>query len=284
MPTYGRSTYRGQSISNAFFWAISRSQDATFFHDWFLSRGQGVGSEYRYIESPQSQGNFRFYCLERERERPRTASRTPTRSRLRRCTANVTQELPAGAPRRGRASTTSRTSPRSSSTTTTCISDLQHALVRRRRVWRVEGAQRLGPATSGPRASTTPPARSSAARRQGSRRPTAAAGSGQLPVYASLTTDLSRVLWQQKSGANVSDFGLGKFDLFPSVRAPLSRLPFLSVNTSFAYRMTYFTESVQGRQQVEEPVTRRYADMRGRDRRARSSPASSTRRTASPTA
>ena len=29
LPTYGRSTYRGTSISNAFFWAISRNQDAT---------------------------------------------------------------------------------------------------------------------------------------------------------------------------------------------------------------------------------------------------------------
>ena len=49
----------------------------------------------------------------------------------------------------------------------------------------------------------------------------------------------------------------------PSVRAPLSRLPFLSVNTSFGYRMTYFTESLDARgRQIEEPVTRQYADMR----------------------
>ena len=33
LPTYGRSTYRGTSISTAFFWAISRNQDATFLHD-----------------------------------------------------------------------------------------------------------------------------------------------------------------------------------------------------------------------------------------------------------
>ena len=46
------------------------------------------------------------------------------------------------------------------------------------------------------------------------------------------------------------------------MRAPLSRLPFLSVNASLGYRMTYFTESIQNRQQIEEPVTRKYADMR----------------------
>jgi LPS-assembly protein len=38
-----RPTLRGQSISNAFFWAINRSQDATFFHDWFTRTGTGEG-------------------------------------------------------------------------------------------------------------------------------------------------------------------------------------------------------------------------------------------------
>ena len=49
MPTYGTSTYRGFTLSNAFFWAINRSQDATFLHDWFTKRGQGMGGEYRYV-------------------------------------------------------------------------------------------------------------------------------------------------------------------------------------------------------------------------------------------
>ena len=40
LPTYGTSTLRGQAISNGFFWAIDRSQDATFFHDWFTRRAR----------------------------------------------------------------------------------------------------------------------------------------------------------------------------------------------------------------------------------------------------
>ena len=48
IPTYGSSTLRGQSLHNAFFWAINRSQDATFMHDWFSKTGQGFGGEYRY--------------------------------------------------------------------------------------------------------------------------------------------------------------------------------------------------------------------------------------------
>ena len=61
MPTYGSSTLRGQAISNAFFWAINRSQDATFVHDWFTRTGQGIGAEYRFVTGPQSSGDVRFY-------------------------------------------------------------------------------------------------------------------------------------------------------------------------------------------------------------------------------
>ena len=49
MPSYGSSSYKGQTISNAFFWAIGRSQDATFLHDWFSKTGQAVAGEYRYV-------------------------------------------------------------------------------------------------------------------------------------------------------------------------------------------------------------------------------------------
>ena len=52
IPTYGTSTVRGQSLHNAFFWAIDRSQDATFLHDWFSKTGQGFGGEYRYNRGP----------------------------------------------------------------------------------------------------------------------------------------------------------------------------------------------------------------------------------------
>ena len=49
IPTYGSSTIRGQTLSNAFFWAINRSQDATFYHDCYSKTGQGFGGEYRYV-------------------------------------------------------------------------------------------------------------------------------------------------------------------------------------------------------------------------------------------
>jgi hypothetical protein len=87
---------------------------------------------------------------------------------------------------------------------------------------------------------------------------------GPLPVYASINADAAKALYEQRFGTTVQDFGLGKVDLLPSLRAPLSSLPFLSVNASIGYRVTYFTESLDPatRRQIEESVTRRYADMR----------------------
>lgn len=259
MPTYGRSTYRGQSISNAFFWAISRSQDATFFHDWFLSRGQGAGSEYRYIASPQSQGNARFYRLAEHANTANGVS-NPDRTSYQ-MQANATQALPGGL--RGRV----RVDYFSDITAQQLYNNnlYQQTFSTRSFGGGLSGAW-MGLSVSGQYQRTESFANQTTSFVSGQAPGITASYTGRrlgsLPIYASLNTDLSRVLWQQKSGANVADFGLGKFDLFPSVRAPLSRLPFLSVNTSFGYRMTYFTESVENRQQVAVPVTRQYADMR----------------------
>src|SRR3954471_22309863 len=60
IPTYGASSLRGQSLHNGFFWAIDRSQDATFLYDYFSKTGQGFGSEYRY-NAGSGDGNIRAY-------------------------------------------------------------------------------------------------------------------------------------------------------------------------------------------------------------------------------
>jgi LPS-assembly protein len=63
MPTYGSSTFRGFTLSNAFFWAINRSADATIYHDWFTRSGQGIGADFRYVGHRGSAGNVRFYGI-----------------------------------------------------------------------------------------------------------------------------------------------------------------------------------------------------------------------------
>jgi len=63
MPSYGSSTFRGFTLSNAFFWAINRSTDATIYHDWFTRSGQGMGADFRYVGHAGSAGNVRLYAI-----------------------------------------------------------------------------------------------------------------------------------------------------------------------------------------------------------------------------
>lgn len=61
LPSPGYSELRGAVLDNAFFWAISRNRDATFYLDIETARGFGGGLEYRYIRSTKSYGNLYFY-------------------------------------------------------------------------------------------------------------------------------------------------------------------------------------------------------------------------------
>jgi LPS-assembly protein len=76
LPTYGTSTVNGQSIHNAFFWAIDRSQDATILHDWYSKAGQGVGTEYRYNFGGGSDGFLNAHLLDQKTTDVLTATRS----------------------------------------------------------------------------------------------------------------------------------------------------------------------------------------------------------------
>jgi LPS-assembly protein len=102
LPTYGSSTIRGHSLHDAFFWAINRSQDATFLHDWFSKTGQGMGSEYRYNFAAGSDGNIRTYLLN-ETLTPADGTTGPTSSsRSYELRGSANQLLPGGLHARAR--------------------------------------------------------------------------------------------------------------------------------------------------------------------------------------
>ena len=63
LPAYGTSSLRGQTLSNAFFWAFSRSQDATFMVDYFSKTGYGYGGEYRRVGAEGRTATFAIYRL-----------------------------------------------------------------------------------------------------------------------------------------------------------------------------------------------------------------------------
>ena len=63
LPTYSMSNIKGQGLSNAFFWAIDRSQDSTIYYDYYSKAGQGAGADYRFRAAPDSWGDAKFYTL-----------------------------------------------------------------------------------------------------------------------------------------------------------------------------------------------------------------------------
>jgi len=268
LPTYGTSTVRGQAVSNAFFWAINRSTDATFFHDWFTRTGQGAGGEYRYVAAAQSTGDVRFYRFSQRETNFTDNNQTQTlpASTSYEVTGNVNHAL----------SRSIRARARLDYFTDLVTQQLYHQnlyqATRNRRL--IEGGLTAG---FGPLMTSMLYQRSEiftsekSSQVYGSEPRVSANLAPQrlfnAPIYASANAEFA-VLPQRSisEGVVVSDTGYSRLDVSPTVRVPLSRLTFLSVNTSAAYRTTRYSRSIRaidGRSvTVDEPYQRQYSTLR----------------------
>jgi LPS-assembly protein len=261
LPMYGSSLSLGSSISNAFFWAINRSHDATFFHDWMFSRGNGVGAEYRYLMGPQAQGDFKYYWLDQKEAIVNGGLKPAQQSKTMR--GNLSQNLPFGLSARGRVDYVTDVSVRqaldhdfynlsnSSRSYSGGVSGSWRNLSLNGSFDRTESFRDLATSTTNGRAPGLTAALS------GFRL-------GKLPIFATVNAEAGRIIYINRFNGIEQDFSLNKADLTPSIRVPLSTLPFLQVNATVGYRTTYFSESLalDKRTQVEAPVTRSYGDMR----------------------
>lgn len=261
LPTYGTSTFRGQSLSNAFFWAINRSQDMTLMHDWYTKTGQGAGAEYRYLLAPGAEGNLRAYRLQQKQIEGVGGAPLPeeTSYELR---GYLTQDLPAGF--RARANLDYFSSLASQQLYNT---DIYFASRRQRTIgasvtgnWsgiNVTGNyQRAELFETQTRSIVNGYAPSLTAN-------LSSLQLGRLPLYAAVTSEAAKHLVISRDGTTERDLSIGRFDLNPSLRASLTNWPFLNVNASLAFRNTYYTQSLdQLDVQVPEGVSRRYFDMR----------------------
>jgi LPS-assembly protein len=265
IPMYGTSTLRGQSLSNAFFWAINRSHDATVFHDWFTQTGQGVGGEYRYIAGPGSEGNARTYFLNEHAAEFRDPSgivrQTPDR-RSYQIRAAATQTLPARLRARGNVDYFSDV------TVQQTYNGNVYDASRRTRAYggNVAGAwganslsvtYALNQVFFGATDSTTFGGTPRVAFNRAARR------LGPLPVYWGLGSEFATLVRTNESGDVRVEQGLSRLDLTPSLRVPFTRWPFLTVNSSVAWRNTYYSRSLDDEgNDADTPLFRRYFDMR----------------------
>ena len=64
IPEAGYSSSEGFLMKNALFWAISDSQDMTFYSDYRARHGHGTGVEYRYVNSRDSSGKLYYNFFE----------------------------------------------------------------------------------------------------------------------------------------------------------------------------------------------------------------------------
>jgi LPS-assembly protein len=265
IPTYGMSTLRGQSIHNAFFWAINRSQDATFMYDWYSKTGTGSGGEYRYNYGT-ADGQLSGYLLDEH-----AATYTPgggaavTNPAARSYTlrGNANQLLPGRF--RARASVDYFSNI---ITNQTFNSDINRTAQNTRRyganvVGYYKGVSVNGTYERnewfGSLTSSSLVGRSPSLALTRTERPILP----NWPIYLGATSEFAHLDRQTLSDAVVvDDRGLSRFDVMPQIRYPFKSLTFLTVNTTAAVRETYYTRSlaVPGDQTkvVDTALNRRY--------------------------
>jgi lipopolysaccharide assembly outer membrane protein LptD (OstA) len=260
LPTYGRSNIQGQSISNAFFWAISRSQDLTVLHDWYTATGQGYGSEYRWMRSPTSAGNLRAYRLQQKAASVNGIDLPESRSLL--LNGSITQDLPLRLKARARIDYSSNL------TVNQLYSQDVFNATNGLSSWNgnVSGSWRF--MNSSLTAQRTQQFFNASASRITGSLPSLTAGLssrrlGPLPIYFGVQSEASQPIYIERDGDNEIDRSMARFDLTPTVRMPISGLSFINVNLNAAYRTTWYSESLdENRNQVDVDYTRRYADLR----------------------
>jgi LPS-assembly protein len=266
LPTYGTSTLRGQSLSNAFFWAISRSQDATLIHDWFSKAGQQMGGEYRYVVSGGSQGNARFSFLDENQVNATTGETEPGR-RSYQVTGGMTQSLGGGFRARANADYVSDITPeqlyqqnlyRSTRSTRSFGGNITgswsqfvlSSTLDRTDVFYPDGAY----TTYGglPRINFNSPERRLA----------------KSPFYFGAGAEYVTMLRSTTNADGVTepdhDQGLTRVDFTPTLRIPFTRWPFLTVNSTIGWRGTYWSESLVDGRQVPEAIGRQFFDLNSR--------------------
>jgi len=269
MPIYGSSSYRGFTLSNAFFWAINRSQDATFYYDWFKKRGEGTGTEYRYASAPGSSGLFKFYFLNEHESVTQNADGSQTvtpASQSYEIRANLNQSLGRGWTARGRVDYFSNIAVQQ--TYNTNIFDASRS------------TRMYGGSISGNVAGLT--VNGSYDRTEyfsgttdttvngGTPRVTISRNERPLfgsPLYFSVNGEYATLLRETTSSGVVNDRGLTRLDVNPTVRFPFTRLAFLTVNSSVAWRGTYWTRSQlpDGSGVVyDQPISRSFFDFQAK--------------------
>jgi hypothetical protein len=269
MPTYGSSTLKGQIISNGFFWALGRSRDMTFLHDFYSKTGQAVSGEYRYMAVAGS-GNLQSNFIDNH---PVTyvnngVSNPVAGAKNIQLNGNMSQGLPGGWYAQARANYFS-----SIQVQQTFSANINQNSQRNRLLggsltgslagYRITGTYDRSEFFTG---TTVSSVRGSAPRLNIARPDRLIPHS---PVYFGVTTEYVHLEVQNKDTAAtppVTSANIDHVDIQPIIRFPYTRLPFLALNTSLMWRNTFWSDSLAPDAsgnliRVASPIARRFFEM-----------------------
>jgi LPS-assembly protein len=266
IPIYGSSTIKGHTLKNAFFWAINRSHDATLYHDYFSKTGQGFGGEYRYVQSQSSSGNLQTYFL---REHDATYEQSDGSTTVQpgldsyQVNGSLLQALGSHVRLTGNANYFSSLAAQQR------YQQNLYAATNRTRSFGVNALGNWGANTiSGTveRNETFSNANNDNSNVIGSfpriSFNRAEKRIGELPLYYGASSEFVTLIRTDKLGPEVRERGLTRVDLFPGLRFPFTKWPFLTFNSSLGFRETYWTESLNTEgTRVPESIQRRYFTM-----------------------
>lgn len=255
MPQYGSSTIRGTTLSEAFFWAINRSRDATFYGDYFSKTGLGYGGEYEYVQAPGSQGKVDVQIIQQHAasytQSDGSVNTVPAESSYS-IIGNMAQALPDSMRLSGTANYFSSlvSQERYQQNIYQATNTTRSYQVNLTGNW---GADNVSVGTdrnevfSDPQDSTVV---GSLPRIDFTR---AEKEIGNLPIYFGSTSELVTLIRTDKTAGSTIDQGLTRFDLFPTIRIPFTKLSFLTFNSTIGFRETYWTQSLDDNN-VQVPV------------------------------
>ena len=247
LPTYGVTTLRGQSIHNAFFWAIDRSQDATVMHDWYSNTGQGLGGEYRYNFGGGSDGNLRSYWLNEHVTSYVLADGTTVDvpgNRAYDLQGSASQLLPGGFRARGRVNYSSNLQTMQTLHTNLADASRNMRTFGGNIVGVVKGFSINGTLDH----SETFYSGSDSSAITGSW-PRVSISRNERPLfgsqlYYSANGELARVLYDTRLGTDERDSGLTRLDTAPQIRYPFKKWAWFTANSTVSFRETFYTRSL----------------------------------------
>jgi LPS-assembly protein len=261
LPIYSTSTIKGQTLNNAFFWAINRSQDATLYHSFYSKTGQSFGGDYRYIQTGGSSGNFSTSVLrehEAEYDQPNGTTLIVAGVKSYNVNGTLVQGLPGGL----RASA-------SANYFSSLVAQQRYqqdvfAATNRTRTFGGNisgnwGAHSISGTIDRNEVFTNDTDSNvvgSAPKVVFSR---AEKSIGKMPLYWGASTEYATLIRTDKAGNKFNERGLTRIDIFPTLRFPFTKLPYLTFNSSLGFRQTYWSESLDATgTRVPDSIQRRY--------------------------